>query len=56
MRFLDGYAIEETVDSVAQRFGISPFEIVKLNSNENFFIPKDRLLELMKEVAEVIDI
>lgn len=55
MQFLDGYAIEETVERVAQRFAISPFEIVKLNSNENFFIPRDRLLELMKEVADECD-
>jgi histidinol-phosphate aminotransferase len=55
MRLLNDYVIEETVESVAQRFGISPLEIVKLNSNENFFIPKDRLLALMKEVAVECD-
>lgn len=55
MRLLNGYVIEETVESVAQRFGISPLEIVKLNSNENFFIPKDKLLGFMKEVTEEFD-
>jgi len=55
MRLLDSYAVEETVESVAQRFGISPTSIIKLNSNENFFIPKDRLLGFLKEVIEEYD-
>ena len=55
MQLLDSYAVEETVESVAERFGISPLEIVKLNSNENFFIPKDRLLAFLKEVTEEYD-
>lgn len=52
---LDSYTIGETVESVARRFDISPLEIVKLDSNENFFIPKDRLVGFMKEVAEECD-
>jgi histidinol-phosphate aminotransferase len=55
MRLLDSYKIEEAVESVAQRFGISPLEIIKLNSNENFFIPKDKLHAFMKEVTEEYD-
>jgi len=55
MRRLDGYAIEETVERLAQRFGISPLEVVKLNSNENFFIPKNRLHQLMREVVDECD-
>jgi len=55
MRLLDSYAVEETVESVAQRFKINPLEIVKLNSNENFFIPKDRLLRFLKEVIVEYD-
>jgi histidinol-phosphate aminotransferase len=55
MQLLDTYTVEETVESVAQRFGISPADIIKLNSNENFFIPKDRLLEFLKEVTEEYD-
>jgi len=55
MRLLDSYAVEETVESVAQRFGISPTGIIKLNSNENFFIPQDRLLSFLKEIIEEYD-
>lgn len=55
MQLLDTYAVEETVESVAQRFGINPSDIIKLNSNENFFIPKDKLLEFLKEVLEECD-
>jgi histidinol-phosphate aminotransferase len=55
MRLLDSYAIEETVERIAQRFGISPLEIVKLNQNENFFLPKDMLRGLMQQVTEEYD-
>lgn len=55
MQLLDSYVVEETVESVAERFGISPLEIVKLNSNENFFISKDKLLEFLKEITEEYD-
>lgn len=55
MQLLDSYTAEETVDNVAKRFGISPLEIVKLNSNENFFISKDRLLGFLKEIIEEYD-
>jgi len=55
MQLLDSYVVEETVESVAQRFGISPADIVKLNSNENFFIPRDKLLGFLKEVTEEYD-
>jgi len=55
MRLLDSYAVEETVESVAKQFGISPTGIIKLNSNENFFIPKNRLLGFLKEITEEYD-
>jgi histidinol-phosphate aminotransferase len=52
---LTGYTIGETVKSVAQRFGINPLEVVKLDANENFFIPRKSLIELMREVIEEFD-
>jgi histidinol-phosphate aminotransferase len=55
MRLLDSYAIEESVESIAQRCRISPIEIVKLNQNENFFLPKDMLHGLMKQIIEEYD-
>lgn len=55
IQLLDSYTIEETVESIAERFGINQFEIVKLNSNENFLIPKDSLTVFLKEVTEEYD-
>lgn len=52
---LSSYTFGETVKSVAQKFGINPLEIAKLDLNENFFIPKDKLLGFMKEVMEEFD-
>lgn len=55
MRILDTYRVRETIEGVAQLSGIDSSEILKLNSNENFFMPKDRLLGFMKEVVDEYD-
>jgi histidinol-phosphate aminotransferase len=55
MRSAEDYNIEEPVESVGRRFGISPSAIVKLNSNENLFIPKGLLLRLMRNVTGECD-
>ncbi len=55
VRFLNGYAIGETVESLARRLEMKPSEIVKLNANENFFIPKETLVNLLMEVVEAYD-
>lgn len=55
VKMLDIYRIDRTIGSIAKQFRIDPEEIVKLNNNENFFMPKKRLFELMKEVAEEYD-
>lgn len=55
IRSADGYVAGESVKNVVQRFGISLNEIIKLNSNENFFIPKDELVKLMVEAVEEFD-
>lgn len=52
---LEGYNIDRTVESVAKQFGIPASEIVKLNYNENFFIPQEEFREIMKEVVEECD-
>ncbi|MGB9853273.1 MAG: histidinol-phosphate transaminase [Candidatus Bathyarchaeales archaeon] len=52
---LSGYVFGDGVKSVEQRFGIKRSEIVKLDSNENFFIPEDRLVKLIVEVVENFD-
>jgi len=55
MRSLNSYAIEDTVDRIAQKLGMNPHEIVKLNQNENFFLPRDLLHVLLKQVIEEYD-
>jgi histidinol-phosphate aminotransferase len=56
LQLLESYSVERTNESVAKQFGISPSEIVKLNYNENLFIPKETLVGFMREVAEECDL
>jgi histidinol-phosphate aminotransferase len=53
---LESYGLERTNENIAKQLGISPTEIVKLNYNENLFMPKEKLVELMREVAEECDL
>jgi histidinol-phosphate aminotransferase len=53
---LESYRPERTNESVAKQLGISAAEIVKLNYNENLFIPREKLVEFMREVAEECDL
>lgn len=55
IRSLKGYFSGETVRRTAQRLGVKPPEIVKLNANENFFMPKEKLANFLKEVVEESD-
>ena len=52
---LIGYAFGDAVKSVELRFGIERSKIVKLDSNENFFIPRDKLARLVMESVEELD-
>jgi histidinol-phosphate aminotransferase len=53
---LESYSLERTNENIAKQLGISPAEIVKLNYNENLFMPREKLVELMREVAEECDL
>lgn len=53
---LESYRPERTNESVAKQLGISPTEILKLNYNENLFIPRKKLVEFMREVAGECDL
>jgi histidinol-phosphate aminotransferase len=53
---LESYTPEKTIESVVRQFGLSPREIIKLNFNENLYIPREKLVDLMKEVAEECDL
>lgn len=52
---IDKYDIGETIRSLAMKTGINPSEILKLNSNENFFVPLDFLREILNQVINEID-
>jgi histidinol-phosphate aminotransferase len=56
LQALESYSLERTNENIAKQLGISPTEIVKLNYNENLFMPKEKLVELMREVAEECDL
>lgn len=53
---LESYAPEKTIDNVAKQYGLSPADIVKLNFNENLYVPRVRLVALLKEAAEECDL
>jgi len=53
---LESYGAEHTNESIAKQFGLSSSQILKLNYNENFFLPREKLVPLLKEVAEECDL
>jgi histidinol-phosphate aminotransferase len=56
LELLESYRPERTNESVAKQLGISPSEIVKLNYNENLFMPTEKLVGFMREVASECDL
>ncbi len=52
---LDRYDVGETIEGLASKIGRKPSDILKLNSNENFFIPLDFLRSILREVVEEVD-
>jgi histidinol-phosphate aminotransferase len=53
---LESYSLEKTNESIAKQYKIAPAEIVRLNYNENLFMPREKLVELMREVAGECDL
>jgi histidinol-phosphate aminotransferase len=53
---LESYGAERTNESIAKQYGLSPAAILKLNYNENLFLPREKLVPLLKEVAEECDL
>ena len=49
------YDVGETIEGLAGRLNKDPSEILKLNSNENFFVSKELLRNLLDEVNGEID-
>jgi len=52
---LDVYEVGETTSSLARKLGRKPEEIIKLNSNENFFVSLNFLRNVLKESVDKID-
>jgi histidinol-phosphate aminotransferase len=52
----DCYSAGATPETVAKQIGVSTSEIVKLNFNESLFVDRARQTELMKQVADNLDL
>ena len=52
---LEAYSPGETPEELAIRLGKRRSEVVKLDANENLFLPHDKMQEILREVAEETD-
>jgi histidinol-phosphate aminotransferase len=53
---LESYTPERTIENAAKQYGLSPTDIVKLNFNENLYMPRAKLVALLKQVADECDV
>ena len=53
---LETYGAEKTNESIAKQYGLSTSQILKLNYNENLYLPREKLVPLLKQVAEECDL
>ncbi|HLC00623.1 MAG TPA: histidinol-phosphate transaminase [Candidatus Bathyarchaeia archaeon] len=53
---LETYGAEKTNESIAKQVGLSPSQILKLNYNENLYLQREKLVPLLKEVADECDL
>ena len=53
---LERYTPEKTIENATKQSGLSPADIIKLNFNENLYMPRAKLVGLLKEVAEECDL
>jgi len=53
---IESYTIGESTEKIAKRLGLLPNEIVKLNFNENLFLSKKKLTDIIKVVAKECDL
>ena len=56
LQAIECYSAGATVETVAKQLGVSTKQIIKLDFNENLFMPRVKQAKLMKEVAEEIDL
>lgn len=56
VRAYDRYVRPESVLDVSLDVGLASDQIVKLNQNENLFLPRELLTSLLREVVEEVDV
>jgi len=56
LQAIDCYSAGTTVETVAKQLGVTAKQVIKLDFNENLFIPRVKQAKLVKEVAEEIDL
>jgi histidinol-phosphate aminotransferase len=56
LQAIDCYTAGATPETVAKQLGVTTKQIIKLDFNENLFIPRVKQARLMKELAEEIDL
>jgi histidinol-phosphate aminotransferase len=52
---IDKYDPGESAESIANRLGFKSEDVLRLNANENFFVPLSLLKALLREVLEEVD-
>lgn len=53
---IESYQVGDSVETIAKRIGIPASEIIKLDFNENLFLPREKQVALMKRLAEESDL
>ena len=56
LQAIDCYSAGATPETVAKQLGVTTKQIIKLDFNENLFMPRVKQAKLMKELAEEIDL
>ena len=54
-QILSPYDVGETIEGLASKIGRGIQEILKLNSNENFFVPLEFIRDVLRQVVEEAD-
>jgi len=56
LQAIDCYSAGATPETVAKQLGVTTKQIIKLNFNENLFMPRVKQAKLMKDLADEIDL
>jgi histidinol-phosphate aminotransferase len=56
LQAIDCYSAGATPETVAKQLGVTTKQIIKLDFNENLFMPRVKQTKLVKELAEEIDL